>query len=224
LEIAMLRTALVRFSKTPIAAIRIGVLYLLAIPMAMAMVTAFALVLATQSASAQDWGAEPSDSRSAPPAPEYSGGSAARTGWSARAGIGFTADPDTLLLNFELPYSFDRWVSAGPMLQVGIDNNEMIVAPTANVTVTIPDLPGERFDRLHPYSLIGIGFAVLEDDSRRNNKTAAGFLVNFGFGLEYQLSERFYVGSQMIFNFLPEETLGEKFFYAWQVGGMRVTF
>ncbi len=222
----MLHTARLPFSKTPTAAIRIGVVYPIVIPIAIpiAIVTAFALGLATQSAFAQDWGADPSDDRYAPQAPEYAGGSAARTGWSIRTGLGFTADPDTFLLNFELPYAFDRWVSAGPMLQVGIDSDETIVAPTANVTVTIPDLPGERYDRLHPYCLIGMGFAVLEDDSRRNNKRSAGFLVNFGFGLEYQLSERFFLGSQMMFNFLPEETLDEKFFYSWQIGGLRIAF
>jgi len=162
----MLHTARLRFSKTPTAAIRIGGVYPIVIPIAIpiGIVTAFALGLATQSAFAQDWGADPSDDRYAPQAPEYSGGSAARTGWSIRTGLGFTADPDTFLLNFELPYAFDRWVSS------------------------------------------------------------AGFLVNFGFGLEYQLSERFFLGSQMMFNFLPEETLDEKFFYSWQIGGLRIAF
>ncbi len=214
----MLRSSLVRFAKSPTAAICVWVVY------AIATAFAFALVLATQSAFAQDWGADPSDDRFAAPAPAYSGGSAARTGWSARAGLGFTADPGTLLLNFELPYSFDRWISAGPMLQVGIDGPQTIIAPTANVSVTIPDLPGESFDRLHPYALIGIGFAVIEDDNRPNDNISAGFLINFGFGVEYQISDRFFLGSQMMFNFLPEETLDEKFFYSWQVGGMRIAF
>ncbi len=218
----MLRTSLLRFPKSPTATIRVFSVYSNANAIAVAI--AFALGLATQSAFAQDWGADPSDDRPASQAPVYSGGSAARTGWSARAGIGFTADPDTLLLNFELPYSFDRLVSAGPMLQVGIDGDERIIAPTANVSVTIPDLPGERFDRLHPFALIGMGFAVIEDDNRRNDNSAAGFLITVGIGVEYQISDRFYVGSQMMFNILPEETLDQNFFYSWQLGGIRITF
>jgi hypothetical protein len=150
--------------------------------------------------------------------------SAPNTGWSARVGIGFTADPDTALMNFEIPYAFDRWVSVGPMIQVGLTNDEMIVAPTGNITVTIPELPGNGFDRLHPYGTVGMGFAVIEDDDRRGDNSSTGFLINFGFGIEYQLSDHFFLGSHMMFNFLPEETLDEKFFYSWQMAGIRYAF
>jgi len=177
------------------------------------------------SALAQDWGeqsddgwSEPADSMSA------QGGSGLPLGWSLRAGIGFTADPDAFLLNFELPYAFDQWVSAGPMFQIGLDDHNTIVAPTVNVTVTVPDLPGQDYDRVHPYGFVGMGFAYLEDDNRRNDNSSTGFLINFGFGFEYQVSDNFFLGSQMMFNFLPEETLEEHFFYSWQVGGARIAF
>ena len=158
---------------------------------------------------------------------EYRGDSDLRErvpGWSIRTGLGITVDPGTLLLNFEVPYAFDRWVSAGPAIQIGIDKHDTIVAPTFNVTVRVPDLPGETFDRLHPYALVGMGFAVIEDDDRRNDNVAAGFLIDFGIGLEFQVSEHLYLGSQMMFNFLPEETLDEDFFYSWQIGGIRIAF
>jgi Outer membrane protein beta-barrel domain len=174
---------------------------------------------------AQDWGSEEDDwSVPAESTSARSGGDAVAPGWSVRAGVGFTAGPGTTLLNLEAPYVFDRWVSAGPMFQIGLDKHDTIVAPTANVTVTIPDLPGDDFDRLHPYALIGMGFAVIEDDNRQNDNSSAGFLINFGFGLEYRVSNHFFLGSQMIFNFLPEETLDQNFFYSWQVGGVRVAF
>lgn len=175
--------------------------------------------------NAQDWGDESDDVWTESPASEsYSDGGETHTGWSLRAGIGFTDDPNSLLLNFELPYAFDQWVSAGPMFQIGLDDNNTIIAPTLNVTVTVPDLPGKDFDRIHPFGFIGMGFAVIEDDNRRNDNSSAGFLINFGFGLEYQMSDSFFLGSQMIFNFLPEETLDEHFFYSWQVLGARIAF
>jgi hypothetical protein len=177
---------------------------------------------------AQDWGAEsdenwsqPTNSRSAETG---SGGSGPSTGWSLRAGIGFIADPNAFLLNIEAPYAFDRWVSVGPMFQIGLDDNNTIVAPTVNVTLRVPDLPGGSLDRFHPYGFAGMGFAYIKDDNRRNNKSSAGFLINFGFGLEYQVSNRFSVGSQMMFNFLPEEVLDEHFFYSWQIAGARFAF
>jgi len=175
---------------------------------------------------AQDWGGEldhgPSYSTNAQAG---QGGSGSPPGWSLRGGIGFTADPTSFLLNFEAPYAFDRWVSAGPMLQLGLDDDHTIVAPTLNVSVTIPDLPGEDFDRLHPYGMIGIGFAYIENDNRgRSGKDDTGFLINFGFGLEFEVSENLFIGSQMMFNFLPVKTVGEHFFYSWQVGGVRIAF
>lgn len=192
---------------------------------------ALALLLVASSAitaHAQDWGSESDDGWSEPP-PRYreyrnDGAIPRPLGWSFRAGLGFIDDPNALLLNFEAPYAFDHWVSAGPTLQVGIEDHNTIIAPTAAVTVSIPDLPGSDFDNLHPYGLVGIGFAYIEDDNRRNDNSSAGFLINFGIGLEYQVSERFSISSQMMFNFLPEETLDEDFFYSWQVGGVRIAF
>jgi len=160
---------------------------------------------------AQNWEGEPS-------------GNGPSSNWSLRTGIGFTADPTTFLLNFEAPYAFDRWVSVGPKFQVGLDKDNTVLAPTVNVNLTIPDLPGESFDRLHPYLFTGIGFAYLENDNRRHDDSDAGFLINFGFGLEYQVRENVFLGSEMIFNFLPKKTVGEHFFYAWQIGGVRFAF
>jgi hypothetical protein len=175
----------------------------------------------TTAAGAQDWGSDPEDDWSTP---AQSAAVDPALGWSLRAGVGFTAGPETFLMNFELPYAFDRWVSAGPMVQVGLDNNETIVAPTLNVTLTIPDLPGSALDKFHPFVLVGMGFAVLSDDNRRNDNTSAGFLVPFGFGIEYAATSHFAVGSQMMVNFLPEETLDQNFWYSWQILGARFSF
>ena len=172
--------------------------------------------------AAQDWSDESDDSWSQPSSPE--GGYDPSTGWSFRAGIGFIDDPTALLLNFEMPYAFDRWVSVGPMFQIGLDDNNTVVAPTVNLTVKVPDLPGSDFDWIKPFGFVGMGFAYIEDDNRRNDDSSAGFLIDFGFGVEYQISESFFIGTQMMFNFLPEETLGQSFFYSWQIGGARIAF
>jgi len=183
------------------------------------------MAFAPNASSAQDWGreADEADDRwSAATTTEIQ--DPPSTGWSFRAGIGFIDDPTAFLLNFEAPYAFDRRVSVGPMIQVGLDGDNTIVAPTLNLTVTVPDLPGEDWDRIRPFGFIGFGFAYIKDDNRRNDNSSAGFLVDFGFGLDYQLSDRLFVGSQMTFNFLPETTLGQNFFYSWQIGGLRLAF
>jgi hypothetical protein len=179
-------------------------------------------------ASAQDWSDASEDDWSSPPPPESSSTSGwdepTTPSWSLRAGIGFTADPTLFLMNFEVPYSFDQYISVGPMMQVGIKKDRLIVAPTANLTIKVPDLPGNDFDRFQPLFFAGMGFAVIENDDRRGDNRSAGFLINAGFGLDYHVTQRLSVGSRMIFNFLPERTLEEKFFYAWEMGGVKFAF
>lgn len=194
-----------------------------------------AAFLAAPLAEAQDWGDDSSEdwsSQPAQPQPRSSSGGgggsryrSAAAGWSFQGGIGFTADPDSFLMNFEAPYAFNRWFSFGPALQVGINDDTTIVAPTGNLRITIPDLPGRDFDRVHPYAIAGMGFAVIDDERNGNDGSAAtGFLIDFGAGVEYQVSEKVFLGTQMIFNVLPDEVKGEHFYFAWQLGGIRFAF
>jgi hypothetical protein len=187
-----------------------------------AALVALAIALSGASAAAQDWGDPTEDDWTQPAAPASDDGPL--SGWSLRAGVGFIDDPTAFLLNVEVPYRFDRWVSAGPMFQIGLDDNNTVVAPTLDVALHVPDMPGEAFDAVSPYAFVGVGFAWIEDDNRRNDDSSAGFLVNFGFGVELEVTPHFFLGSHMSFNFLPERTLGQDFFYAWQIGGARIAF
>jgi opacity protein-like surface antigen len=204
-----------RFDSIPVATtFRSGILVVLALGLLSAAVP--------MSSAAQDWEQESDEDWYQPTVSQDE--TKPSTNWSFRTGIGFIDDPTALQLNFEAPYALDKWVSIGPMFQMGIDDNNMIIAPTMNITVTVPDLPGEEFDRLKPFALVGMGLAYIEDDNRQNDNSSVGFLINFGVGVEVQISDKLFVGTQMMFNFLPETTLGENFFYSWQVGGLRIAF
>ena len=192
-------------------------------PAAALVVTAALLGLAAPEARAQAWGG-PEDDWSAGSPSGATTGPGPNTPWSFRAGLGFTADPNDFLLNFDLGYAFDRFVTVGPMMQVGVEDDRFLVAPTANLTITIPDLPGERLDRFHPFVFVGAGFAILENDDRGGDTRQTGFLVNTGWGLDYQLSDRVSVGSRMILNFLPSRTLDDEFFFTWEVGSIKLAF
>jgi hypothetical protein len=192
-----------------------------------------ALLLVDAPANAQDWGDDSNDDWSAPqpaetPAPSRSGSSAYRPappGWSIQTGIGFTADPDTFLVNLDAPYAFNDWIAFGPAMQIGVTDTRTVVSPTGHLRVTIPDLPGRAFDRVHPYGIAGMGFTVIENDNgRRDGDAAVGFLIDFGVGVEYQVSEKVFLGTQMMFNFLPEKVKREEFYFAWQVAGIRFDF
>lgn len=180
-------------------------------------------------ALAQDWGESDDDWSAAPDAAPGGGANAwndsGSPSWAFRMGAGFTIDPNNFLMNFELPYRFDQYVSAGPMMQIGVEDEKLLVATTANVTVQVPNLPGEAFDRFHPNIFAGMGFAVIQNDDRRGENTDAGFLINTGVGVDYDLSAQVKLGSRMIFNFLPiNRTLGERFWYSWEVIGIQFSF
>lgn len=179
-------------------------------------------------AEAQDWGDE-GDDWSAPAEPAQTAPAPTRRddgarGFSVRTGLGFTADPTTFLVNFELPYSFENWIALGPMFQFGIEEDDLLVMPTANVTLKVPNLPGRSWDRVIPYAFGGLGFAYVEREHRGREREGAGFLIDTGFGIEYQVSEKVFFGSQMTFNFLPQKTQGERFIYSWQMMGIRFAF
>ena len=180
--------------------------------------------LAASPGFAQDWGG---DDDWQPNENQLGGRTTAgppTTPWSLRAGVGFTSDPDNFLLNFELPYRFDQYVSVGPMVQVGLGDDRYIVAPTANLTITGANLFEGEMARFEPNIFSGIGFAVISNRQRGGANRDAGFLVNFGVGLDYIMSDRLTIGSRMIFNFLPGGTLDENFFYSWEVAGVRLNF
>ncbi len=193
------------------------------------------LLLANGPANAQDWGDDSNDDWSAPPpaeppppAPSRARSTAYRPappGWSVQTGIGFTADPDTFLVNLDVPYFFNEWIAFGPAMQIGVSDKRTVVSPTGHVRITIPDLPGRALDRVRPYGIAGMGFTVIENDSgRRDGDAAVGFLIDFGAGVEYQVSEKVFLGTQMLFNVLPADVKREDFYFAWQVAGIRFDF
>ena len=199
--------------------------FLLSISLLAALATA---LTAPTAALAQDWGDDDdwssSDARTTSTSSVNDGTNSPTTPWSLRAGMGFTSDPNNFLLAFELDYRFDQYVSVGPLFQIGLEDNRSIVAPTMNLNITIPNLPGEFFERIKPNVFTGVGFAVIENEDKFGDDREAAFLVNAGFGLDYVLSERVSVGSRMILNFLPGRALGEEFFYTWEVASVKLSF
>lgn len=147
--------------------------------------------------------------------------------FSIRGGFGFTADPSTFLLAGAVDYFVNEQFAIGPLLQAGISDNRSIVAPTLNLQYFI-DLTGVSKDgalrKLRPLLQGGVGFAYIHKDIGSQNTDELGFLLNLGFGLEYDVTQKLALGSNMLFNILPHEVAGENFFFSWQVLGFRLRF
>jgi hypothetical protein len=142
---------------------------------------------------------------------------------TVRAGIGFTADPTTFLMGLKGGFYAMPRFAIGAQLQIGVSDDDVIVAPTFNVEYLF-DLPAEELDRLKPFVEGGLGFAYIHEDRRDHRDDEAGFLINFGFGLDYYVTDTIALGTSMLFNFLPDEVHDEHFFFSWQVIGARFDF
>ncbi len=159
---------------------------------------------------------------------EGSGGGSG-VGWlnplSVRGGLGFTLDPDTFLLSFAGDYALSEQFSLGPLLQLGLSGDDTIVAPTLNAQYSF-DLHGmgPELSRLNPFVQGGLGFAFIHEDLRFGEDDDLGFLFNLGFGVEYDLTDRFALGNNLLFNIMPDEVNQENFFFSWQFATIRFRF
>lgn len=148
------------------------------------------------------------------------------TGWGARFGLGFTVDPTTFLVDLAVPYHLGDGVSVGPRVQVGLDDEDSVVAPTLSLEYAhdLTHQVGAPWNRLRPLVQAGVGFAWIEEDGRSGDDDDAGFLVDVGVGVEYPLNDRFSMASVIDFNILPTEVLDEHLLFTWQVVQLRVNF
>lgn len=148
---------------------------------------------------------------------------------SLETGIGFTSDPTTFLLATELPIRVARDVDLGPLLQLGVGDDRLIVAPTLNARYSfllsryVTD-HHPVWDRLRPIAHGGLGFAYLERNRRGADDDDLGFLFNLGMGIQYESTERLAFGTRVTFNVMPSEVLNDRFFFSWQLAQIRYRF
>ncbi len=146
------------------------------------------------------------------------------TDLSFRASLGMTAGPDTFAMTFEAPYAINEMVSIGPLFQLGFSDDHVLFAPTVQAYVT-PTLT-EQFADWHPYAHIGMGLVYLEDNDRRpgRDEEDTDFLLVIGTGVEYALSDTFYMGTGFLFDVIPGGAVGNRFVFGWQILTFRQEF
>ena len=178
------------------------------------------LVIPSGSAVAQD---DPTPSEVSPLST-----SSERSPLSVQASLGFTGSPSTFLMALELPYSLTDHLSLGPAMQLGVDSNQTFFTFSANLryafdlSQALPQF--EERDKLKPFVQGGIGLAHYSTDTRGRDRNETGFLLNMGFGIDYYLTEKIALGSNMLFNVIPGAVLGDRFVYSWQLASLRFHF
>jgi hypothetical protein len=144
-------------------------------------------------------------------------------GWAIRTGIGFTASPETFLMNFEGEHRFASNIAVGAAMQIGVKSSLTIVSPMAyaRYIFALDDANSESVRRLEPYVQSGLGLSHWDRDSGGDD---TGFLLNFGGGLDYRVSDSVSLGTRMLFNFLPDKVFGDSFYYTWEMASFRYRF
>ncbi len=131
-------------------------------------------------------------------------------------GGGFTLGPDTLLSTFEIDHFLTDSIAIGPLMQLGVSDDDFLFAPSLQIKA-ISQFPDAELERLQPFVGGGVGFAYIDKDGRNGGDDDVGFLFNFGFGVDYFVTDRLSIGSHALFNVLPWEVVGENSFFSWQV-------
>jgi hypothetical protein len=176
------------------------------------LVLLLSLVLPAAGAGAQEWYDEPV---------EESGGV------SVRGSVGFTADPKTFLMGLSVPISMGRNVHFSPLFQLGVDDGETIIAPSAQLEYHV-DLSSsgrnEFVRRLRPILQLGAGFVFIHQEEPGKDDDEIGLLINSGLGLEFEVFEDLFLGTNLLFNVLPFEVSDENFFLSWHFASVRIRF
>jgi len=140
-------------------------------------------------------------------------------------GIGFTSGPGTTMLGAAVDFPCAPDWTIGPSLELGVDDNRTLATLLFQAKRYFPITSGkDEVRRLLPYVHGGVGGAYLEEDTGPGSVDDTELVFAFGGGVRYQVSERVTLGSQLSFNFVPNELLDERSYTSWQVVQFVFTF
>ena len=153
-------------------------------------------------------------------------------GFSAGGGIGVAESE--FMTSFEAPHSFDDHWSFGPVLQLAFEEDVILVMASANTRYRwgidrLLDDTSNWAKRTDVFLQAGLGVSHIDVEvdlgpfgSFDADDTA--FLINFGFGGEYELNDRLALTSHMLFNIHAGDLFDDGFSFSWQLLGARYRF
>jgi hypothetical protein len=134
----------------------------------------------------------------------------------ALIGLGFTDSPDTTLLGGEVDFYQSEQLAIGPMLQLGLDDDTTILAPSFQAKYHIP-VKVSSYPRPAPFVQGGVGLVWMDKDRRGRDDDDLGLLLHVGGGLELMLDDRLALASTLTINLMPAKVVGERAFLSWQI-------
>ena len=150
--------------------------------------------------------------------------------FSVQAGMGFFAEDnfDGFLLNFEGSYHIDQSWSAGVGIQLGFDDDFLLLSMPFFGQYDFENIPGEipMLSDMHFFARLGIGFTYAENEVGPFNKNIddTGFLFVIGGGLAYPINEKISLESKMQFNITTNDFFEDDFYFSWELVSLRYRF
>jgi hypothetical protein len=135
------------------------------------------------------------------------------------ATLGFQTDtPDSTAYAIGLygDYYLTRGLSIGPLLQMGFTDDLMQLGLTAQAKYTF-DLA--NIPQLKPHVQAGLGFIYADlDQGNWRSEDDTSFLIPFGVGAEYKLTNSISLDTTILFNITNLDVGDEDFFVTWLIG------
>jgi len=161
---------------------------------------------------------------------------------SVQAGLGFFAEDnlDGFMLNFEGLYRIDDSWSAGADLQLGFDDDFLLLSMPFFGRYDFGDLPVDvpHLSKMHPFAKLGLGFTYAEIDGRVTTPALpgfpsttidfsaddTGFLFTMAGGVAYPINDHISLESTMQFNITTNDFFEDDFYFSWEIVSLRYTF
>jgi len=135
------------------------------------------------------------------------------------AALGLMTDtPDSTAYAIGLygDYYLTRGLSIGPLLQMGFTDDLMQLGLTAQAKYTF-DLA--NIPQLKPHVQAGLGFIYADLDlGNGRSEDDTSFLIPFGIGAEYKLTDSISLDGTVLFNITDLDVRSEDFFMTWLIG------
>lgn len=135
-------------------------------------------------------------------------------------GVGMTFGPSGVMLGASLDFNIDKMITFGPSLQYSFDDDLGLLSATGQLKYYLP--VGDKKDpTILPYATIGVGFASID---KQGGSSDSGMLVNVGGGVRLLTGEHYRIGSEIRWNYLPDDIAGEDSYISLELVQVVIAF
>lgn len=134
-------------------------------------------------------------------------------------GIGMTFGPSAPMLAAALDFPIDKQITFGPSLQYAFEDDLTLMSVTGQLKYYFQS--DERKAKFLPYATFGAGLASIDKEGRSGD---SGFLANFGAGVRFLTGDHYRVGSELRWNWLPDDVGDEDRYWSLELVQVVISF